>query len=77
MKDATDQIIDEAKNPNNLIKIGSTIQVEYAWSIKDQQVVHANDTAVLQIPLALKVSKDLQGDLVTDQKKYWSIFYNS
>ncbi len=34
MKDATDHIIDEAKNPNNLIKIGSTIQVEYAWSIK-------------------------------------------
>lgn len=74
MKDATDQIIDEAKNPNNLIKIGSTIQVEYAWSIKDQQVVHANDTAVLQIPLALKVSKDLQGDLVTDQKNIGQYF---
>ncbi|MES5952676.1 SpaA isopeptide-forming pilin-related protein [Bacillus fungorum] len=74
MKDATDHIIDEAKNPNNLIKIGSTIQVEYAWSIKDQQVVHANDTAVLQIPLALKVSKDLQGDLVTDQKNIGQYF---
>ncbi|EOO13109.1 SpaA isopeptide-forming pilin-related protein [Bacillus cereus] len=74
MKDATDYIIDEAKNPNNLIKIGSTIQVEYAWSIKDQQVVHANDTAVLQIPLALKVSKDLQGDLVTDQKNIGQYF---
>ncbi|MBE3643924.1 LPXTG cell wall anchor domain-containing protein [Bacillus anthracis] len=74
MKDATDQIIDEAKNPNNLIKIGSTIQVEYAWSIKDQQVVHANDTAVIQIPLALKVSKDLQGDLVTDQKNIGQYF---
>ena len=60
MKDATNHIIDESKNPNNLIKIGSTIQVEYAWS-KDQQVAHANDTAVVQIPLALKVSKDLQG----------------
>ncbi|PEW80823.1 collagen-binding protein [Bacillus cereus] len=74
MKDATDHIIDEAKNPNNLIKIGSTIQVEYAWSIKDQQVVHANDTAVIQIPLALKVSKDLQGDLVTDQKNIGQYF---
>ncbi|MED0953316.1 SpaA isopeptide-forming pilin-related protein [Bacillus mobilis] len=74
MKDATDHIIDEAKNPNNLIKIGSTIQVEYAWSIKDQQVVHANDIAVIQIPLALKVSKDLQGDLVTDQKNIGQYF---
>ncbi|MDA1610508.1 SpaA isopeptide-forming pilin-related protein [Bacillus cereus] len=74
MKDATDHIIDGAKNPNNLIKIGSTIQVEYAWSIKDQQVVHANDTAVIQIPLALKVSKDLQGDLVTDQKNIGQYF---
>ncbi|UOB78955.1 Ig-like domain-containing protein [Bacillus sp. ZJS3] len=74
MKDGTDHIIDEAKNPNNLIKIGSTIQVEYAWSIKDQQVVHANDTAVIQIPLALKVSKDLQGDLVTDQKNIGQYF---
>ncbi|MEC3106010.1 SpaA isopeptide-forming pilin-related protein [Bacillus tropicus] len=74
MKDATDHIIDEAKDPNNLIKIGSTIQVEYAWSIKDQQVVHANDTAVIQIPLALKVSKDLQGDLVTDQKNIGQYF---
>ncbi|MGQ8824468.1 SpaA isopeptide-forming pilin-related protein [Bacillus sp. NA_146.1] len=74
MKDATDHIIDEAKNPNNLIKIGSTIQVEYAWSIKDQQVVHANDTAIIQIPLALKVSKDLQGDLVTDQKNIGQYF---
>ncbi len=74
MKDATDHIIDEAKNPNNLIKIGSTIQVEYAWSIKDQQVVHANDIAVIQIPLALKVSKDLQGDLVTNQKNIGQYF---
>lgn len=74
MKDTTDHIIDEAKNPNNLIKIGSTIQVEYAWSIKDQRVVHANDTAVIQIPLALKVSKDLQGDLVTDQKNIGQYF---
>ncbi|PEM17222.1 collagen-binding protein [Bacillus toyonensis] len=74
MKDATNHIIDEAKNPNNLIKIGSTIQVEYAWSIKDQQVVHANDTAVLQIPLALKVSKDSQGNLVADQKNIGQYF---
>ncbi|MDA1764269.1 Ig-like domain-containing protein, partial [Bacillus cereus] len=74
MKDATDHIIDGAKNPNNLIKVGSTIQVEYAWSIKDQQVVHANDTAVIQIPLALKISKDLQGDLVTDQKNIGQYF---
>ncbi|MCA1046433.1 LPXTG cell wall anchor domain-containing protein [Bacillus toyonensis] len=74
MKDATNHIIDEAKNPNNLIKIGSTIQVEYAWSIKDKQVVHANETAVLQIPLALKVSKDLQGDLVADQKNIGQYF---
>ncbi|AMR05382.1 SpaA isopeptide-forming pilin-related protein [Bacillus thuringiensis] len=74
MKDATNQIIDEAKNPSNLVKIGSTIEVEYAWSIKDQQVAHANDTAVVQIPLALKVSKDLQGDLVTDQKNIGQYF---
>ncbi|HDR6313627.1 TPA: LPXTG cell wall anchor domain-containing protein [Bacillus thuringiensis] len=74
MKDATNHIIDEAKNPTNLIKIGSTIQLEYAWSIKDQQVAHANDTAVVQIPLALKVSKDLQGDLVTDQKNIGQYF---
>ncbi|PRT21797.1 collagen-binding protein [Bacillus wiedmannii] len=74
MKDATNHIIDEAKNPNNLVKIGSTIQVEYAWSIKDQQVAHANDTAVVQIPLALKVPKDLQGDLVTDQKNIGQYF---
>ncbi|HDW8007099.1 TPA: LPXTG cell wall anchor domain-containing protein [Bacillus cereus] len=74
MKDATNHIIDEAKNPNNLIKIGSTIQVEYAWSIKDQQAAHANDTAIVQIPLALKVSKDLQGDLVTDQKNIGQYF---
>ncbi|MDP7991662.1 SpaA isopeptide-forming pilin-related protein [Bacillus sp. MHSD_36] len=74
MKDVTDHIIDEAKNPNNLIKIGSTIQVEYAWSIKDQRVVHANDTAVIQIPLALKISKDLQGDLVTGPKNIGQYF---
>ncbi|MET7019114.1 SpaA isopeptide-forming pilin-related protein [Bacillus mycoides] len=74
MKDATNHIIDEALNPKNLIQLGSTIQVEYAWSIKDQQVVHANDTAVLQIPLALKVSKDLQGDLVADQKNIGQYF---
>ncbi|MGQ7107371.1 SpaA isopeptide-forming pilin-related protein [Bacillus cereus group sp. Bce041] len=74
MKDATNHIIDEALNPKNLIKIGSIIQVEYAWSIKDQQAAHANDTAVVQIPLALKVSKDLQGDLVTDQKNIGQYF---
>ncbi|QWG58812.1 LPXTG cell wall anchor domain-containing protein [Bacillus mycoides] len=74
MKDATGHIIDEALNPKNLIKIGSTIQLEYAWSIKDSQVLHANDTAVLQIPLALKVSKDTQGDLVVDQKHIGQYF---
>ena len=51
MKDATNHIIDEALNPKNLIKVGSTIHLEYAWSIKDQQT----DSAVLQIPNALKV----------------------
>ncbi len=47
-------LLTKQKNPNNLIKIGSIIQVEYAWSIKDQQAAHANDTAIVQIPLALK-----------------------
>ncbi|MEC3434879.1 collagen binding domain-containing protein, partial [Bacillus cereus] len=68
MKDATNHIIDEAKNPNNLIKIGSTIQVEYAWSIKDQQVAQEKDSTVLQIPNALKVKNDQQGNLMADQQ---------
>ncbi|PEW87345.1 collagen-binding protein [Bacillus cereus] len=68
MKDATNHIIDEALNPKNLIKTGSTIHLEYAWSIKDQQVVQETDTTVLQIPNALKVKNDTQGNLMADQQ---------
>ncbi|HDR7524186.1 TPA: LPXTG cell wall anchor domain-containing protein [Bacillus paranthracis] len=64
MKDATNHIIDEALNPKNLIKVGSTIHLEYAWSIKDQQT----DSAVLQIPNALKVKSNQQGNLMAEQQ---------
>ncbi|MGN4447846.1 SpaA isopeptide-forming pilin-related protein, partial [Bacillus cereus group sp. MYBK79-1] len=64
MKDATNHIIDEALNPKNLIQVGSTIHLEYAWSIKDQQT----DSAVLQIPNALKVKSNQQGNLMADQQ---------
>ncbi|MED3020901.1 SpaA isopeptide-forming pilin-related protein [Bacillus wiedmannii] len=64
MKDATNQIIDEALNPKNLIQVGSTIHLEYAWSIKD----HQTDSTVLQIPNALKVKSDKQGNLMADQQ---------
>ncbi|GAB6558875.1 SpaA isopeptide-forming pilin-related protein [Bacillus mobilis] len=64
MKDTTDHIIDEALNPKNLIQVGSTIHLEYAWSIKDQQT----DSTVLQIPNALKVKSDQQGNLMADQQ---------
>ncbi|MEG7969602.1 SpaA isopeptide-forming pilin-related protein [Bacillus cereus group sp. Sample30] len=64
MKDATNHIIDEALNPKNLIQVGSTIHLEYAWSIKDQQT----DSAVLQIPNALKVKSDQQGNLMAEQQ---------
>ncbi|ALQ70840.1 SpaA isopeptide-forming pilin-related protein [Bacillus thuringiensis] len=64
MKDATNHIIDEALNPKNLIQLGSTIHLEYAWSIKDQQT----DTTVLQIPNALKVKSDQQGNLMAAQQ---------
>ncbi|KZD58212.1 SpaA isopeptide-forming pilin-related protein [Bacillus cereus] len=64
MKDATNHIIDEALNPKNLIQVGSTIHLEYAWSIKD----HQTDSAVLQIPNALKVKSNQQGNLTADQQ---------
>ena len=64
MKDATNHIIDEALNPKNLIQVGSTIHLEYAWSIKD----HQTDSAVLQIPNALKVKSNQQGNLMADQQ---------
>ncbi|MED2790498.1 SpaA isopeptide-forming pilin-related protein [Bacillus wiedmannii] len=64
MKDTTNHIIDEALNPKNLIKVGSTIHLEYAWSIKD----HQTDSTVLQIPKALKVKSDKQGNLMADQQ---------
>ncbi|MES5863826.1 SpaA isopeptide-forming pilin-related protein [Bacillus cereus group sp. RP32] len=64
MKDATNQIIDEATNPKNLIQVGSNIQLEYAWSIKD----HQTDSAVFQIPNALKVKNNQQGNLMADQQ---------
>ncbi|KMP76800.1 collagen-binding protein [Bacillus cereus] len=64
MKDAKNHIIDEALNPKNLIQVGSTIHLEYAWSIKDQQT----DSAVLQIPNALKVKSNQQGNLTADQQ---------
>ncbi|MDA1804096.1 SpaA isopeptide-forming pilin-related protein [Bacillus cereus group sp. BY32LC] len=64
MKDATNHIINEALNPKNLIQVGSTIHLEYAWSIKDQQT----DSAVLQIPNALKVKSDQQGNLMEEQQ---------
>ncbi|HDR7649340.1 MULTISPECIES: SpaA isopeptide-forming pilin-related protein [Bacillus] len=64
MKDATNHIINEALNPKNLIQVGSTIHLEYAWSIKDQQT----DSAVLQIPNALKVKSDQQGNLMAEQQ---------
>ncbi|MGM2766817.1 MULTISPECIES: SpaA isopeptide-forming pilin-related protein [unclassified Bacillus (in: firmicutes)] len=64
MKDAKNQIIDEALNPKNLIQVGSTIRLEYAWSIKDQQT----DSAVLQIPNALKIKSNQQGNLMADQQ---------
>lgn len=64
MKDAKNHIIDEALNPKNLIQVGSTIHLEYAWSIKDQQT----DSAVLQIPHALKVKSNQQGNLTADQQ---------
>ncbi|SMD71490.1 dihydroorotate dehydrogenase electron transfer subunit [Bacillus mobilis] len=64
MKDATNHIIDEALNPKNLIQVGSTIHLEYAWSIKD----HQTDSAVLHIPNALKVKSNQQGNLTADQQ---------
>ena len=64
MKDATNHIINEALNPKNLIQVGSTIHLEYAWSIKDQQT----DSAVLQIPNALKVKSDQQGNLMAGEQ---------
>ncbi|MGZ7148344.1 SpaA isopeptide-forming pilin-related protein [Bacillus sp. BC07] len=64
MKDATNQIIDEALNSKNLIQVGSTIHLEYAWSIKN----HQTDSAVLQIPNALKVKNNQQGNLMADQQ---------
>ena len=64
MKDATNHIINEALNPKNLIQVGSTIHLEYAWSIKEQQT----DSAVLQIPNALKVKSDQQGNLMEEQQ---------
>ncbi|MCC2460221.1 Ig-like domain-containing protein [Bacillus mobilis] len=64
MKDTTNQIIDEATNPKNLIQVGSTIHLEYAWSIKD----HQTDSAVLQIPNTLKVKNNHQGNLMADQQ---------
>ncbi|MFV8518484.1 SpaA isopeptide-forming pilin-related protein [Bacillus sp. SBS7] len=64
MKDAKNHIIDEALNPKNLIQVGSTIRLEYAWSIKDQQT----DSAVLQIPNALKIKSNQQGNLMADQQ---------
>ncbi|PHE95865.1 collagen-binding protein [Bacillus wiedmannii] len=64
MKDTTNHIIDEALNPKNLIQVGSTIHLEYAWSIKD----HQTDSTVLQIPNALKVKSDKQGNLMADQQ---------
>ncbi|MGE6615135.1 SpaA isopeptide-forming pilin-related protein [Bacillus mycoides] len=64
MKDATNHIIDEALNPKNLIQLGSTIHLEYAWSIKD----HQTDSAVLQIPTTLKVTSNQQGNLMADQQ---------
>ena len=70
MKDATNHIIDEALNPKNLIQVGSTIHLEYAWSIKDQQT----DSAVLQIPNALKVKSDQQGNLMADQQMIGQYF---
>ncbi|WP_002144688.1 SpaA isopeptide-forming pilin-related protein [Bacillus cereus] len=68
MKDATNHIIDEALNPKNLIKTGSTIHLEYAWSIKDHRVAQEADTTALQIPNALKVKNDTQGNLIADQQ---------
>ncbi|WP_144614887.1 SpaA isopeptide-forming pilin-related protein [Bacillus cereus] len=64
MKDTTNHIIDEALNPKNLIQVGSTIHLEYAWSIKD----HQTDSAVLEIPNALKVKNNQQGNLMADQQ---------
>ncbi|HDR6309355.1 TPA: collagen-binding protein, partial [Bacillus cereus] len=64
MKDATNHIIDEALNPKNLVQVGSIIHLEYAWSIKDQQT----NSAVLQIPHALKVKSNQQGNLMADQQ---------
>ncbi|WP_404977452.1 MSCRAMM family protein [Bacillus wiedmannii] len=64
MKDTTNHIIDEALNPKNLIQAGSTIHLEYAWSIKD----HQTDSTVLQIHKALKVKSDKQGNLMADQQ---------
>ncbi|MDC6158134.1 SpaA isopeptide-forming pilin-related protein [Bacillus albus] len=64
MKDTKNHIIDEALNPKNLIQVGSNIHLEYAWSIKDPQT----DSAVLQIPNALKVKNNQQGNLMADQQ---------
>ncbi|WP_259416567.1 SpaA isopeptide-forming pilin-related protein [Bacillus toyonensis] len=68
MKDATNHIIDEALNPKNLIKAGSTIHLEYAWSIKEHQLSKETDSTVVQIPNALKIKNDQQGNLMADQK---------
>ncbi len=68
MKDATNHIIDEALNPKNLINAGSIIHLEYAWSIKDHQIAQEKDATVLQIPNALKVKNDQQGNLMADQQ---------
>ncbi|MFD3450375.1 SpaA isopeptide-forming pilin-related protein [Microbacteriaceae bacterium 4G12] len=74
MKDENSHIINEALNPNNKIKLGSTIQLEYAWSMKANQVVHANDTVVLAVPSELKVKTDTQGNVMVDQTNIGQFF---
>lgn len=63
VKNGDQHIIDGKTSPDNKLKLGETVQLEYAWSAKGDQSIHPKDAVELAVPKEFKIQKDTVGKL--------------
>ncbi|CAM4070990.1 SpaA isopeptide-forming pilin-related protein [Bacillus manliponensis] len=74
MKDSNHISIDAASNPNTKIQPGSTVQLEYAWSLKENHTLTNGDSLSLKIPSELQIQQDIQGSLIGNELEIGQYF---
>ena len=65
LKDTNGNVLDK----DTSVGLDDVVHVFIKWSIKEDQVVHANESLVLQLPEAFKIYNEVTGDLITNQTK--------